>query len=80
MEMPKRSIDAPKRREACCPEGLQYTDGWDKANPDHYFQLMESAEPHLSQQWLAEWQDLAEFEVIPVVASTEAAVVGSQLS
>jgi len=51
------------------PEGLQYIDSWVEANFDPCFQLMECHDPRLFQQWLSEWHDLVEFEIIPVVAS-----------
>ena len=51
------------------PEGLQYIDSWVEANFERCFQLMECHDPRLFQQWLAEWQDLVEFEIIPVIAS-----------
>jgi hypothetical protein len=34
---------------------------------------MECDDPHLFQQWLAHWEDLAEFEIVHVVPSAEAA-------
>jgi hypothetical protein len=35
---------------------------------------MECADPHLLEQWTAAWNDLVEFEVIPVMTSEQAAV------
>ena len=37
------------------------------------FQVMECDDPSLLAQWTARWEDLIEFEVIPVVPSAEAA-------
>jgi hypothetical protein len=37
------------------------------------FQIMECANARLLEAWMAKWQDLVEFEVIPVVTSAEAA-------
>jgi siroheme synthase len=34
---------------------------------------MEYDDPTLLRQWMAEWQDLVEFEVVPVITSAEAA-------
>ena len=51
------------------PEGLLYIDSWVEANFERCFQLMECHDPRLFQQWTAEWQDLVEFEIIPVIAS-----------
>lgn len=55
------------------PEGLKYVDSWVEPNFERCFQLMECDEPSLFQQWIAQWQDLVEFEIIPVVTSKEAA-------
>ncbi len=61
------------------PEGLRYVDSWVEPNFDRCFQLMECAEPDLFPRWTARWQDLVEFEIVPVVTSKEAAEVTSPL-
>ena len=53
------------------PEGLKYVGSWIEANFDRCFQLMECDDPRLFQQWVVRWQDLVEFEIIPVVPSEE---------
>ncbi|MCI0490307.1 MAG: DUF3303 domain-containing protein [Blastocatellia bacterium] len=55
------------------PDGLKYIASWVETNRNRCFQLMESDDPRLFEQWIAHWQDLVEFEVIPVVSSEEAA-------
>jgi hypothetical protein len=62
-----------RERGRMLPEGLRYVDSWPAADFTHCFQLMECADPRLFEQWLAHWQDLAEFEIIPVVTSQTAA-------
>jgi hypothetical protein len=37
------------------------------------FQVMECQDRRLLDQWMANWDDVTEFEVIPVVTSAEAA-------
>lgn len=54
------------------PGGLTYIDSWVEPNHDTCFQLMESDDPGLFEQWTANWPDLMDFEIIPVVTSTEA--------
>ena len=34
---------------------------------------MECERPELFQQWIAQWKDLMDFEIVPVVTSKEAA-------
>ena len=53
------------------PEGLEYVDRWIEPNFDRCFQLMRTADAGLFQRWIAEWTDLMEFEIVPVVTSKE---------
>jgi hypothetical protein len=55
------------------PAGLEYVDSWVDESLERCFQLMETDEPALIDAWIAEWSDLARFEVVPVVGSDEAA-------
>ena len=61
------------------PEGLQYVASWVEVNVGRCFQLMECDDADLFHQWVAQWQDLVEFEIIPVVRSTEAAEIIARL-
>jgi Protein of unknown function (DUF3303) len=51
------------------PDGLRYVDSWVRADLRGCFQLMECADAVLLQEWIAEWSDLADFEVVPVAPS-----------
>ena len=53
------------------PEGLKYIDSWVESSLGRCFQLMECNDARLFQQWVVQWQDLVEFEIIPVVPSKE---------
>ena len=55
------------------PDGLKYIGSWVEASYDRCFQLMECDDPRLFDAWIAHWQDLVEFEVIPVLSSEDAA-------
>lgn len=55
------------------PAGLHYINSWVAKDLDRCFQLMEADDPELFSEWIDKWQDLVEFEVIPVVSSEEAA-------
>ena len=57
------------------PDGLRYIDSWivDDGTFDRCFQLMQTDDPSLFDVWLANWRDLGEFEVIPVINSSDAA-------
>jgi hypothetical protein len=53
------------------PDGLTYVGSWVEANFDRCFQIMECDDARLLQQWVAQWSDLVEFEIVPVVPSAE---------
>ena len=53
------------------PDGLTYVGSWIEANFDRCFQLMETDDVRLLQQWALQWQDLCEFEFVPVVPSKD---------
>jgi hypothetical protein len=51
------------------PEGLRYVDSWVEVNGNRCFQLMECDDVRLFQQWVARWNDLVDFEIVPVCTS-----------
>jgi hypothetical protein len=56
------------------PPGLRYVDSWVSESLDRCFQLMETDDPRLLDQWMEQWNDLVVFEdVVAVTSSTEAA-------
>ena len=55
------------------PDGLEYLESWVDERLDRCFQLMETDDPSLFEEWIARWSDLAEFEIVPVLSSAEAA-------
>ncbi len=66
-----------RARGRMLPEGLRYVDSWPAADLTRCFQLMECADPRLFAQWIERWQDLADFEIVPVVTSKEAAAASN---
>jgi hypothetical protein len=59
------------------PDGLVFVGSWVEASGSRCFQLMECDDLRLFQQWIANWHDLAEFEIVPVVfgKDTEEAII-----
>jgi len=55
------------------PEGLVYVSSWVDDKLERCYQLMETQDRKLLDEWMANWQDLVEFEVYPVITSVEAA-------
>jgi hypothetical protein len=55
------------------PPGLEYVESWVDERLDRCFQLMETDDPSLFDEWIGRWNDLADFEIVPVLSSAEAA-------
>jgi len=55
------------------PEGLHYVSSWVDEKLERCFQLMETDDRALLDEWISHWQDIVEFEVFPVITSAEAA-------
>ena len=55
------------------PEGLHYVSSWVTEDLRRCFQIMECEDRELLGKWMAAWSDLVEFEVIPVITSSQAA-------
>ena len=55
------------------PEGLSYISSWVTESLDRCYQLMETENRALLDQWIANWSDIVDFEVHPVMISKEAA-------
>ena len=53
------------------PDGLSYVNSWIEVGMDRCFQVMETDDPALLQEWIKNWGDLVDFEVVPVVTSAE---------
>jgi hypothetical protein len=62
------------------PDGLGFVASWVTADMGRCFQLMEAEDVTLLQRWVAEWCDLADFEILPVTAGKDtAAALAGQL-
>ena len=55
------------------PAGLHYVSSWVDETLARCFQLMETDDISHLNEWMANWSDLVEFEVYPVISSREAA-------
>jgi hypothetical protein len=62
------------------PKGLEYISSWIDLDFKICWQLMQTEDFALFDEWIANWGDLAEFEVVPVRTSTAAVeVISSKL-
>ena len=62
-----------RERGRLAPEGLTYVSSWIDERLTTCYQVMETSDRSLLDAWIAAWNDLVEFEVVPVVTSKEAA-------
>ncbi len=53
------------------PDGLEYLNSWVDTDRTLCFQLMKTEDRSLLTEWMSNWNDLVDFEVFPVVSSTE---------
>lgn len=60
-----------KTRGRILPEGIQYIDSWVEASFHRCFQLMECQDSQTLQEWVIQWNDLIEFDIVPVLTSHE---------
>ena len=60
-----------RERGRLAPHGLQYVGSWITEDLARCYQVMECADRRLLDEWLSNWHDLVEFEVMPVLSSAE---------
>jgi len=53
------------------PEGVTYHASWVDASGNRCFQVMEASRRELLAAWVSRWDDLVEFEIVPVSTSAE---------
>ena len=72
----KDAVSVYRRFRDCgrlAPDGLVYVSSWIDLKFERCFQVMETQDPALLDEWMANWRDLVDFEVHPVIVSKEAA-------
>jgi hypothetical protein len=62
-----------RQRGRMAPDGLHYVSSWVTPDLAHCYQVMECDRAELLDQWMANWNDIVDFEVVPVITSAEAA-------
>lgn len=55
------------------PAGLTYVSSWVDLDFMKCFQLMETDDVKLFDEWTANWNDIVDFEIVPVMNSKQAA-------
>ena len=54
------------------PEGVTYINSWINEEVTLCYQVMESDNEEKIHEWIAKWNDLADFTIIPVITSAQA--------
>ena len=62
-----------RERGRLAPDGLNYVSSWVTPDVTRCCQVMECADRRLLDQWLANWKDIVDCEVVPVITSAQAA-------
>ena len=63
-----------ERFKACgrmLPENVTYHSSWVDSAGTRCFQIMEAPAPESLNPWIGRWNDLVEFEIVPVLTSAE---------
>ena len=60
-----------RQRGRMLPEGVIYLASWVDSLNARCFQIMEAPERESLNPWIAAWDDLVDFEVVPVQTSAE---------
>jgi hypothetical protein len=55
------------------PPGVDYVASWVTADLANCYQVMDCESRDSLDEWMSRWSDLVEFEVLPVMSSSEAA-------
>ena len=51
------------------PRGLEYVTSWVEIDGDRCFQIMKAEHPGLLDDWVRQWDDLIDFEIVAVTDS-----------
>jgi hypothetical protein len=54
------------------PPGVIYVNSWINESVTVCYQLMESDSAEKINEWIQNWNDVADFEVVPVISSADA--------
>ncbi len=62
-----------RERGRMAPAGLTYVSSWVSEELGRCYQVMETEDRALLEEWMANWSDIVDFEVETVISSKEAA-------
>lgn len=62
-----------RKRGRLAPDGLRYVSSWVTSDLTRCYQVVESEDRALLEQWITAWQDIVDFEIHTIITSAEAA-------
>jgi len=68
---PRPAGERFQREGRMLPEGVAYHASWLEPHGARCFQVMEAPSLDLLNVWIGRWNDLVDFEVVPVMTSAE---------
>lgn len=60
-----------KRHGRMLPEGVTYHASWVDSSGVRCFQVMEAPHPESLSTWVSRWDDLIDFEIVPILPSSD---------
>jgi hypothetical protein len=60
-----------RERGRMLPDDVTYHASWVDSAGARCFQVMEAPQPELLAEWTRQWDDVAEFEIVPVLTSAD---------
>jgi len=66
-----------RERGRLAPDDVRYVTSWVDMTFERCFQVMEAESEERLREWTRHWDDLTEFEIVPVRTSTDAARIMS---
>lgn len=68
---PKPIGDRFRKQGRMLPEGVEYQTSWIDPVAGRCFQIMEAPNLESLDEWTRQWDDLVDFEIVPVLTSAE---------
>jgi uncharacterized protein DUF3303 len=67
-------------RGRMAPDDVRYVNSWVTSDLSRCYQVMEAPDRARLDEWLQRWSDLVDFEIVPVITSSDAqAAVAARL-
>ena len=68
---PQRVGERLRQAGRMLPDGVTYVSSWMECGGDRCFQLMEGDRLEMLNAWTIQWDDLVDFEIVPVMISAD---------